>query len=324
MASLSSAMNAYKSERVFYSLNAGNDLYPRLVIDYTVNLDTTAPVVTVDPLPQYVSANFNVTWSGTDIGGSGIDYYDVQYMIPGQGWQNWQMHTTANAAMFYGGQNGVTYEFRARGVDWAGNVQAFGGVQAQTMVDSVAPYAAVDALPQYSFYPAFYVTWNGSDNAGGSGIAYYDVQYRVNGGSWRNWHLNVSFTSAQLTGAQDSTFYEFRVRAVDNVGNAQAFGEPQAATTVETAPPTSIILPFPTPVVHNDSFLVNWSGQAEPGKTILYYDVQYRFNNGPWVVWQQQTQATSALFNAVQGDGLYGFEVRASDNYGVTESFSGR
>jgi hypothetical protein len=311
-------------ERIFYSLNAGNEMYPRLVIDFTVNVDTTAPIVTVDHLPQYVAANFNVTWSGTDSGGSGIDYYDVQYMIPGQGWQNWQMHTRDDSATFYGGQNGVTYEFRARGVDNAGNVQPFGDAQAETIVDGVAPYAAVDALAQYSFYSAFDVTWHGSDNPGGSGLAYYDVQYRLDGGSWRNWHLNVSDTGAQFTGAQDSAFYEFRARAVDNVGNAQPFGDPQAATTVETAPPTSTILPFPASIVHNSGFFVYWSGQAEPGKTILYYDVQYRFNDGAWVMWQQQTQATSALFNALQGDGIYGFEVRASDNYGAIEAFVDR
>jgi hypothetical protein len=309
-------------ERIFYSLNAGNDLYPRLVIDYTVSLDTTPPSVTVNALPQFVSANFNVTWSGTDFGGSGIAYYDVQYMIPGQGWQDWQMHTTATSTVFQGGQNGVTYEFRARGVDNAGNVQPFNGAQAQTTVDSAPPFATVNPLPQYTFFSAFNVTWQGSDNPGGSGLAYYDVQYRIDGGSWQNWQLHVTYTGAQFTGAHDGTRYEFRVRAVDNVGNAQPFGQAQASTTVEIAPPTSHILPFSAPVLHTEIFPVSWVGQAEPGKSILYYDVRYRFDDGPWVILLHQTTENSVSFNASQGDGVYDFQVRATDNYGEVEPFT--
>lgn len=309
-------------QRMFYSLNAGNAFPPRLVIDYTVSLDTIPPNVVVDALPQFVAANFNVTWSGTDAGGSGIDYYDVQYMVPGQGWQNWQTHTTATSATLYGGQNETTYQFRARGVDHAGNVQPFDGVQAETAVDAVAPTVAVNSLPPYAFYPAFDVTWQGTDNPGGSGIAHYDVQYRVNGGPWRDWRVDTLDTSAQFTGGQDKAVYEFRARGVDNVGNAQPFGYAQATTTIETAPPTSRITPFPSEVSHNDSFQVSWSGQAEPHKTILYYDVRYQLNNGPWTIWQQQTEASSATFTAAQGDGLYKFEVRAADNYGALEAFS--
>ena len=310
-------------ERIFYSLNAANDLYPRIVVDYGVSTDTTPPYATVDQLSTYVDDDFNVTWSGSDSGGSGIAYYDVQYQIPGDGWQDWQLHTTATSANFAGGQNGVTYQFRARAVDNAGNVQEYGDVQAQTTVDSQAPSVTVNPLPQYSFSPAFTISWSGTDN-GGSGIAYYDVQYKIVGGSWQDWLKKTSATSAQFTGAHDGLTYRFRARGVDYVGNAQSLGDHQAETTVELNGPVSDVLPFAEDLIHTDSFAVSWNGQAEPGKTILYYDVYYRFNDGAWEPWLLQTQNTTEVFTASQGDGVYAFEARATDDYGTVEALSGQ
>ncbi|MEZ4675311.1 MAG: fibronectin type III domain-containing protein [Caldilineaceae bacterium] len=311
-------------QRVFYSLNAANDLYPRIVVDYSVSIDTIPPYASVDPLSPYVDSNFNVTWSGQDeSGGSGIAYYDVQYLVPGEDWQNWLMHTTATSGTYYGGQNGVTYQFRTRAVDNAGNVQAFGGAQSQTIVDSAAPIVTVNPLPEYTFSAGFTVSWSGTDN-GGSGIAYYDVQYRRDGSTWQNWQMGTTATSAQFTGGQDGVTYRFRARGVDFVGNVQPLDVHQAETTVELKGPASHMLPFADVIVHSDSFPISWSGQAEPGKSILYYDVYVRFDDGPWQLWLAQTQNTSATFDAQQGDGLYTFEVRATDNEGASEMLTGK
>ncbi|MEZ4664009.1 MAG: fibronectin type III domain-containing protein [Caldilineaceae bacterium] len=293
------------------------------MVDFGVSLDTTPPYVTVDQLPAYVDDDFNVTWSGSDSGGSGIAYYDVQYQIPGEGWQNWRLHTTDTSAAFNGAQNGSIYQFRARAADNAGNVQQYGGTQTQTTVDSEAPNVSVNPLPQYTFSPSFLISWSGTDN-GGSGIAYYDVQYKIVGGSWQDWLDRTTATGAQFTGGRDGLTYRFRVRGVDYVGNSQPLGAHQAETTVELNSPVADVQPFPESLVHTDSFAVSWSGQAEPGKTILYYDIYYRFDNGAWQPWLQQTQNTTEIFNAPDGDGVYAFEARATDDYGVVEPLSGQ
>ena len=62
-----------------------------------------------------------------------------------------------------------------------------------TNCDTVPPTATVQALPQFS--PGeFRVFWSGQDFAPSgcqpSGIANYDVQYRINGGSWVTWHTH--------------------------------------------------------------------------------------------------------------------------------------
>lgn len=311
-------------QRIFYALNAANDFYPRIVVDYSVSVDTTPPYATVNPLPTYVNDQFDVTWSGQDeSGGSGIAYYDVQYLVPDDGWQDWLMHVTATAGTFYGAQNGVTYQFRVRAVDNAGNVQPFGGAQAQTIIDAVAPTVSVNALPTYTFSSAFVVSWSGTDN-GGSGIAHYDVQYRTPDGTWQNWQTETTATSAQFTGGHDGVTYRFRARGVDNVGNVQPLGVHQAETTVELSGPSSRVFPFADTIVHIDNFTVGWVGQAEPGKSVLYYNVYDRVDEGPWQLWLAQTTATSATFPAQQGDGIYQFEVQAVDNYGATEALTGQ
>jgi len=80
----------------------------------------------------------------------------------------------------------------------------------------------------------------------------------------------------------------------------------------------------PLPAVTGVSaFIVSWSGTDRGGSGIQFYDVYVRFNNGGWILWQQQTTATSATFGA-QEDGLYEFEARAVDNRGMVEALTGQ
>jgi hypothetical protein len=317
--------NVQERQRFFHSLNANNGLYPRLEVDYTESTDNTPPEASVDPLPAWSQRNFTVAWSGTDFGGSGIAYYDVEYNANGGPWSDFVKHTTSNSAEFEGGQNGVTYQFRCRAVDYAGNVQDWGPAQTQTKVDSIAPTASVEELPEYTYTQAFDVSWSGSDNLGGSGIAGYDVQFQQNGGPWQDWLDGTTQTRAQFTGAQDDGVYGFRASGIDVAGNVQSFSlGAQAQTIVETSSPRSIINPFKPTVTQEDSFPVSWTGWTAPGLTIVSYDVWYQFNNSPWINWLPQTALTSAEFTDLNPeDGVYGFEVQAKDSGGRVEKFHG-
>jgi hypothetical protein len=310
-------------ERIFHSLNANNGLFPRLVVDYSVVADNVAPVATVEALPRFVPSVFRVRWSGTDTGGSGLAYYDVRYRVQGGSWVDWQFHTTATAADFQGGANGTTYEFVARAVDNAGNQQPWSNTpQAFTTVDSQVPNVAVNPLPQFTYTPSFIVNWSGTDNL--SGIVHYDVEYNINNGPWQPWFSQTTITSAQFTGGRNGNVYGFRARATDRVGNVQPLpAAPQATTTVSIIPPTASIIPFVSNVTNVLTFNVRWQGQAAPGATITGYDVQYRFNGGPWQSWLNNVPETFATFTATQGDGLYEFQVRARDSIGRVGDFRG-
>jgi hypothetical protein len=313
-------------QRMFYSSREAG-YHPRLIVDYTEYVDTEPPVISVDPLPQWSRSRFDVSWSGHDPGGSGIDYYDVEYSIPGGGWTQWLYHTRQTSAEFAGGANGTTYLFRARGVDKAGNVQAWSPTpQASTTVDSIPPAATANQLPPIILSPAFLVTWTGSDNSGGSGIAYFDLQYQENGGPWQDWIMGTTDTSVEVTGAENGSTYGLRVRATDVAGNVQPWSPtPQTETTINTDGPIAAIEPFPSPSTGADQFLVRWTGEAGPGLTVTGYDVRYRFKNGGWTQWMANTTLTQQTFTDLRAeDGVYCFEVRSTDSADRTGDFMGR
>lgn len=308
-------------ERTFFAIDAGNGLFPRLIVTYEI--DTTPPTASVNTLPQWSRASFNVSWSGSDNpGGSGIRHFDVQFRGNGGAWQNWQTATTATSATFTG-QNGIIYEFRARAVDNANNVGTFpNNPQASTTVDTILPSSGMNALPQFTYSDSFTVSWWGND--GLSGIAYFDVEYQVNGGAWQPLLNSTTLSATQFTGASTDSTYGFRVRAADRAGNLQEFPPmAQTQTTISTSDPQAWIVPFSSSFAPAASFLVQWGGSAAPGASVVAYDVQFRFNNGAWQPWLQSVNSTSQMFTAQLGDGVYAFQVRARDSVGRTGPFEG-
>ena len=233
-------------ERAFYSRETVTPFFPQLVIDYTDFNDTEPPVVTVESLPTYSPRHFMVQWSGSDVGEAGIDYYDVQVRIDGGAWTDWVTGTMTTTAEYAQGENGRLYEFRARGVDHSSNVEAYGGPEASTTVDTLPPVVTVDPiLPHITANTLVTVSWSGSDSV--SGIQYYDVQMRMNDGSWVLWIPQTLATTAQFQAPIDG-FYAFEARAVDNMGLVEGFNNQAEATVfVDASAPfltTQAWLPF--------------------------------------------------------------------------------
>ena len=202
--------------------------------------------MTVEPLPTYSPRHFTVQWSGSDVGEAGINYYDVQVRIDGGAWTDWVTGTMTTTAEYAQGENGRLYEFRARGVDHSGNVEAYGDPEASTTVDTLPPVVTVDPiLPHITTSTLVTVSWSGSDSV--SGIQYYDVQMRMNDGSWVLWIPQTLATTAQFQAPLDG-FYAFEARAVDNMGLVESFNNQAEATVFvdATAPflTTQAWLPF--------------------------------------------------------------------------------
>lgn len=91
-------------------------------------------------------------------------------------------------------------------------------------VDTSTPTAALSApvltVPT-SKTRSFGVSWSGADSV--SGIASYDVQYRVGAsGAWVDWRSGTSDTSAVFSGSAGANYY-FRARSRDVAGNVSAW-----------------------------------------------------------------------------------------------------
>jgi murein DD-endopeptidase MepM/ murein hydrolase activator NlpD len=211
-------------------------------------VDGLAPSSEVGDLPPYSGAPLEVTWSGVD-DRSGVADYDVQVCQgncagPQAPWTDWLAQTTLTSSLFYG-DDGVTYSFRCRARDNAGNLEPYPDMpDASTTVDLLPPSSQVDSLSTWQTAPAFPVSWSGED--GLSGVADYDVQVCTvdctmpDDAVWIDWLTHVTGTSALFSGGQDGYLYYFRCRARDNVGNQEDYPDrPDAHTILDLTAPSS-------------------------------------------------------------------------------------
>ena len=98
-------------------------------------------------------------------------------------------------------------------------------------IDAGAPSSAVATLPPTENTATFTVSWSGQDDAGGSGVADYDVYVSDNGGAFTPFQTGTSATSSTFSG-QDGHTYAFYSVATDNAGIVQP--TPAAAQTSTT------------------------------------------------------------------------------------------
>jgi RHS repeat-associated protein len=87
-------------------------------------------------------------------------------------------------------------------------------------IDSGAPSSSVSALPAAEAKPTFTVTWLGTDDSGGSGIAFFNVFVSDDHGPFKRLLTGTTRTSLAFAGKPDHT-YGFYTVATDNVGNVE-------------------------------------------------------------------------------------------------------
>lgn len=330
-------------ERDYFAKETTSGLYPRLFVRFDVNQDDVPPVARVvqPSAGAWSPADLVVRWEGNDppnsngSPGSGIRWYDVFYTTNGgSSWKVGRAQVTSTETNVTGAGHLTTMGFYARARDNAGNEgpapSGSGSVQTWTRIDAQAPEATMNPLPEVTPHSSFSVSWRDSKEQNESGIRYFDVQYREVGGDWQQLVYHTTATSTTFTRGENGKTYEFRARGVDNVGNEQAWGDPQAETTVWTEPLADIV-PFNPPIYQKkagpavgDGFTVRWEGFAPPGSSIVAFDIDYQKpNSTTWLRWITGTNQTSATFELQVGDpdGTYIFRARARDSAGNQGGF---
>ena len=126
-------------------------------------------------------------------------------------------------------------------------------------LDSTAPTTQL-TVSQIGTSPNYQVTWNSTDDPGGSGVAYVDLYVAENGGPYQIWQSQVTMASGTMIyQGQAGNTYTFLALATDVAGNHElppsGANVPQNTTTVNlgalptvpnTTPPNFGIPPAPT------------------------------------------------------------------------------
>jgi hypothetical protein len=332
-------------ERDYFSRQAtGTGLTPYVYVKFDTSQDNVPPVAEVVQPSEgsWSPADFVVRWEGYDppnsdgSPGSGIKWYDVFYTTDGGStWRIGRAQVTNTQTNVTGAGNLTNIGFYARAMDNAGNEgpnpSGSGSIQTWTRIDAEPPNVTVNQLPELTAHSSFTVSWQDTKEQTESGIRYYDVQWRVENGSWQQLVYNTIAKSATFNQGQNAVTYEFRARGVDNVGNVQPWGNAQASTTV-FIDPLAYIVPFPAPPIYQklngpeagDGFTVSWEAISPPGTSVSSFNVRFqRPGNPTWITWLNGTTETSAKFELQLNDpdGKYLFQVQATDNQGRTGPF---
>src|SRR5207248_2218344 len=118
-------------------------------------------------------------------------------------------------------------------------------------IDRDPPHSSVNPLPAVTQASAFPVSWSGTDQPNGSGIASFDVFVSIDNVPWQPWLTRTPQTSATYAGVFGHT-YAFSSVATDNVGLTElSAGTAEAMTTLPPPPPPPPPPPVTQPVIQS-------------------------------------------------------------------------
>ena len=154
------------------------------------------------------------------------------------------------------------------------------------------------------------LAWNAPASDGGKAITDYVIQYSTDGGStWSTFDDGTSTATAdQVDGLADGVAHQFRVAAVNGVGQGP-WSTPESATPVGT--PTA-------PDLHSfeagdEEVAVDWDEPTSTGGfAITHYVVEYALrDSGSWTTWGTTPTATALDITGIDNDTWYDVRVAA-------------
>jgi hypothetical protein len=280
------------------------------VVTGTVNVDLTKPTSSMTALPAISPANIPLAWTGSDAL-SGISTYDVQVRAGlGGAWTDVLSNTT-NTSTNYTGANGITYYFRTRANDAAGNVEDWpSDYDTFTVVDDEATNGTVVINGGVANTNVMSVTLTLSASDPGSGVA--QMSFSNDGNDWSTWQAYTTSASWTLvTGDGSKTVY---AHFEDGVGNVST--NATDTITLDTVAPTGSVV-IDGGATYAASTSVSLTLEATDATSGL---AQMSFSNdgSSWSAWEDF--ATSKVWTLSSGDGSKTVYARYKDNAGNISS----
>ena len=244
----------------------------------TLTPDTTVVSTPAAPSMSSVAAletgGVRATWTApADTGGAPITGYVVEWDIGSAGTYINSTTTTGTTADITAVNPGDQVSVRVRATNAAGS----GSPSSALSATAPSPPDQVGVVTADAENGPLQVdlSWN-APAANGSTITSYDIEYKAT--STPDWTGATATTSATTTasitaGLSAGTSYDFRVRAVNGVGDG-TFSDTVSATAADVPD-----APGSLSITHGDQELsLTWSAPATNGSPITTYE--YRIDNG--------------------------------------------
>ena len=266
------------------------------------------------------NARVSLSWSApSNTGGTAITDYIVEYSAGTTGaWITFNDGTTTTtSATVTGLTNGTTYQFRISAVNSVGTGTPSGVVSSTPTAPIIIPpppsltissapgnLAATPGNAQVS------LSWTAPSDTGGTAITDYIIEYKAASASqWSTFADGTSTsTTATVTGLTNGTDYQFRIKAVNSVGDSSASRVALATPGTVPGAPADLEAIFAFA-----SIFLTWTAPADPGSTaITDYIVEYRTDINEWIVFPDgESTATTVIVTGLIPGIEYQFRIKA-------------
>ncbi len=238
------------------------------------------------------TGSYTVSWSTIPNATS----YNLGEQINGGAWSIVQSSdaTTWSAT----GKTNGTYGYQAQSCN-SGGCSAWGSVSTTTVLHPPGS-APTLSVPGSNTTGSYTVSWSGVATA-----TSYNLQQRVNGGSWATVQANGS-TSWSASGQGNGT-YEYQVQACNGSGCGP--WSSVASTSVLLPPGSAPSLSVPGSN-GSGSYTVSWSSVA----TATSYNLREQVNGGGWTT--VLSGASTSWNTSGRGNATYGYQVQACNSSG--------
>ncbi|MGS2724817.1 Ig-like domain-containing protein [Porticoccus sp. GXU_MW_L64] len=283
---------------------------------YSSNTVVTAPTAPSAPNAPTNDNNgaYSVAWSSV----SGAAHYDLQRQTNGGSWTTIADNTTSTSRS-ESGLGSAIYGYRVRACSTAG-CSAYSSVDTTQVAIKPGVPSSI-STPASNYTGSHTVSWGAASGS----VTSYDLNKRINGGSWSSAYNGLNLSKA-YTGLSAGT-YEYQVRACKTTGSytsCSAYVESGVATV--SLPPTPSGFTAPEGTLVGQPIILNWGAVSGATFTLFRYDL---VNTGmpPVVIYNgtstaaQDYDITNAYnYGGVLPPGAYGYELVATTAVGSSSS----
>ncbi len=288
-------------------------------------IETKPPEVhIIEPKKFQASESFEVEWWGEDKE-SGVNCFTLDYKEGDKGkWKPWVNEVKTTAATFRG-EDGITYYFRIKARDNAGNLSDYlEDEKIHTTIDISPPSQVTQVVAKPVKEGKILIEWAKSVDTI-SGLAYYRI-YRSSVSGQLGMQINDDGAVIEprfideSQDLEDGVIYYYTVRAVDNTGNERESGNKQVLAICDRIAMSpvarSITHPMQNEWYNNRSIKLSWDTPLDATKILGYYFVFDQIPTtvpdskiGTWIVDNEMD------FNNVS-DGTWYFHIISKDEAG--------